>query len=345
MEDIELRVKGRAGRVTLKRPNALNALTWDMCLALEAALDAWRDDPDITLVVVDAVGEKAFCAGGDLDAMYRTGLAGDFGYGRRFWADEYRLNAKIAGYPKPYVAFMQGFTMGGGVGVSCHGSHRIVGQSSRIAMPECGIGLIPDVGGSHLLARSGGGLGEYLGTTGYRMDSADAIHAGFADYFIPQDSWGELTAELERTGDAALILDRVSSPGTSELASHRDVIDAVFADGDVAGIIERLDAIDADWAVQARKSLSRQSPLSVACAIKTIRAGRNGSVSDALAAEYRFTYRCMEHGDFVEGIRAQIIDKDLAPKWRHADHGAVSQDDIDRMTAPLGEAELKLEEG
>ena len=186
MSDILIRKIGRAGRITLNRPDALNALTYAMIHDIEAALDAWRDDDEVALVVIDAAGEKAFSAGGDIAEMYRTGTAGDFAYGRTFWADEYRVNAKIAEYPKPYVAFMQGFTMGGGVGVSCHGSHRVVGESSRIAMPECGIGLIPDVGGSFLLARAPGRLGEYLGTTGTRMGPGDAIFAGFADLFIPE---------------------------------------------------------------------------------------------------------------------------------------------------------------
>ena len=153
-DDILIRRQGRAGRITLNRPKALNALTYGMCLEIDRALRAWADDPEVACVVIDAVGERAFCAGGDIQVMYETGTAGDYAYGRRFWADEYRMNAQIAEYPKPYIALMQGFTMGGGVGVACHGSHRIVGRSSRIAMPECAIGLVPDVGGSALLARA-----------------------------------------------------------------------------------------------------------------------------------------------------------------------------------------------
>ena len=164
--EIHIRKEGRAGRITLDRPKALNALTYDMALAIGAALDQWRDDGAVDLVIIDALGDKAFCAGGDIQKLYDTGRAGDFAYGRRFWADEYRLNARIAEYPKPYVALMQGFVMGGGVGISCHGSHRIVCASTRIAMPECGIGLVPDVGGSLLLARAPGRLGEYVGCTG-----------------------------------------------------------------------------------------------------------------------------------------------------------------------------------
>ena len=147
MSDISIRITGRAGRITLTRPKALNALTYEMCLAIEDALDAWREDDAVDLVVMDAEGDRAFCSGGDIAELYATGTKGDFAYGRRFWADEYRLNAKIFAYPKPVVSFLQGFTMGGGVGLGCHGSHRVVGESSQIAMPECGIGLLPDVGG------------------------------------------------------------------------------------------------------------------------------------------------------------------------------------------------------
>src|SRR6056297_3944243 len=152
MSDIHIRTEGRAGRITFTRAKALNAMSWDMCLAIEAAIDDWRADDAVTVVLIDAEGEKAFCAGGDIQQLYETGRAGDYAYGRRFWRDEYRLNAKLSEYPKPVVSLMQGFTMGGGVGIGCHGSHRIVCDSSRIAMPECGIGLVPDVGGSLILA-------------------------------------------------------------------------------------------------------------------------------------------------------------------------------------------------
>ena len=184
--DIYVRRDGSAGRITLNRPEALNALTYDMCLAIEKALDEWREEPGVRLAIIEGEGERAFCSGGDIAEMYKAGTAGDYEYGRRFWRDEYRLNAKIAEWPKPVVSFLQGYTMGGGVGVGCHGSHRVVCESSRIAMPECGIGLVPDVGGSLILARAPGRLGEYLATTAARMGPADAIAAGFADMFVPR---------------------------------------------------------------------------------------------------------------------------------------------------------------
>ena len=177
----------------------------------------------------DAAGDRAFCAGGDIAQLYETGRAGDFAFGRKFWADEYRLNAKIFNYPKPVISFLQGFTMGGGVGLGCHGSHRVVGDSSQIAMPECGIGLIPDVGGTLMLALAPGRLGEYLGTTGYRMSAADAIYAGFADLFISEEKWPELIAALEAGGSADILQEHASDTDTAQLKALQDQIDATFA--------------------------------------------------------------------------------------------------------------------
>ncbi len=317
MTDISIRKTGRAGRITLARPKALNAMSYDMCLAIEAALDDWATDDDVALVIIDAEGDKAFCAGGDIQQLYDTGRAGDFAYGQKFWRDEYRLNAKIAEYPKPYVAFMQGFTMGGGVGISCHGSHRVVCDSSQIAMPECGIGLVPDVGGSLILARAPGRLGEYLGLTATRMGPADAIHAGFADSYVPQDDWPALIARLEETGDVAQIQPQTPPSGT--LADLQPEIDALFAGDDLQSILNALRASDSDLAQSALKAMSRNAPLSMACTVEIIHRlrGPAADIRRALDLEYRFTFRAMEKGDFLEGIRAAVIDKDRSPHWQH----------------------------
>jgi len=343
MSDIRIRRTGRAGRITLNRPDALNAMTYDMCRAIEAALDDWRDDPDLALVIIDAEGDKAFCAGGDIQDLYQTGREGDYGYGRKFWSDEYRLNAKIAGYPKPYVAFMQGFTMGGGVGISCHGSHRIVGETSQIAMPECGIGLVPDVGGSFLLARAPGRLGDYLGLSADRMGPADAIYAGFADHFFPEAEWPDLIAALERTGDTTLIATGASAPPLGELAAHQVEIDAAFAGQTLAEVVNSLRDSDSDFATRALKSVGRNSPLSMAVTIEILRRLRgNLSLWTALHLEYRYTYHAMERGDFLEGIRAQIIDKDRNPRWKHRIED-ITEADVAAILAPLGENGLNLE--
>ncbi len=341
--DIHIRVEGCAGRITLTRPDALNAVTYRMCLAIESALDAWATDDAVDLVLIDAVGARAFCAGGDIAEMYDTGMAGDFEYGRRFWADEYRMNAKMFRFPKPVVTFLQGFTMGGGVGVGCHASHRIVGESSQIAMPECGIGLVPDVGGSLLLARAPGRLGEYLGATAARMDAADAIYAEFADFFVPEVEWEALKADLVATGDWDAV-DRVAvDPGASSLAARRAEIDHVFGGEALRDVLIDLRADGGAVAEQALTMMARNAPLSMACAIELVhRARLSRDIGRALAQEYRFTARAMEHGDFLEGIRAAIIDKDRRPAWKHATMAEVTVMEVARMLMPLGARELKI---
>ena len=344
MSDILIRIEDKAGRITLNRPQALNAMTYEMCLAIEAALEDWRDDPDVALVVIDAAGDRAFCSGGDIQELYDTGRAGDFAYGQRFWADEYRLNAKIAEYPKPYIALMQGFTMGGGVGISCHGSHRIVGETSKIAMPECGIGLVPDVGGSWLLARAAGHLGAYLGLTATRMSAADAIYAGFADTFVAERDWPALISDLEMSGNPAIISDYAEAFAPGPLAALTDRIDHFFLPGTLAGIVGLLADDDSDFAQNTLKVMARNSPLSMACALEILRRLQgDGDIRKALHLEYRFTARAMEHGDFLEGIRAAIIDKDRAPKWRHK-MDQVDPEEIAMMLAPLGDKGLNLKE-
>ena len=343
MSDILIRKTGRSGRITLNRPDALNALTYKMCLAIEAAIDDWAVDEGVDLVVIDAAGEKAFCAGGDITQMYNTATKGDFDYGRRFWADEYRLNSKIAHYPKPYVAFMQGFTMGGGVGVSAHGSHRIVGATSRIAMPECGIGLVPDVGGSVLLACAPGRLGEYLGTTGARMGPGCAIYAGFADTFVPEERWPDVIAAVETTGDVSAIASAAQDAPASPLAAQQPEIDAHFAGETLRDIAITLRGSDSAFAAEARAKLERHAPLSLACAVEIIHRARSlKSLNACLALEYRFTYRSASDGDFIEGIRAQVIDKDRNPQWQHKTLEDVNAMDVAKMLLPLGAAELRI---
>lgn len=334
MSDIEIRKDGRAGRITLTRPKALNALTWEMCLDIEQALMAWETDDAIALVIIDAQGDRAFCSGGDIAEMYATAKAGDFDYGRRFWADEYRLNRLLFHFPKPVVTFLQGFTMGGGVGVGCHGSHRIVCETSQIAMPECGIGLVPDVGGSLLLARGSGRLGEYLGTTATRMGPADAIYAEFADYFVPQSEWAALIETLISTGDWAAV-DRASlSPPEGGLEALQDQIDTYFGGETLSDIVTVLEQSDSDFARETLKKLGRNDPLAMASTVEMIHRVRSrDTIEAALQTEYRYTARSAEFGNFVEGIRAAIIDKDRSPKWPHT-LGAVPPVDVSKMLMP-----------
>ncbi len=203
--DVLVRLEGQAGRLTLCRPKALNALSHEMALTIETALLDWQADDRVSLVLIDAEGEKAFCAGGDVAVLYQQGIAGDIESGRQFWRDEYRLNALIDSYPKPYVAVMDGITMGGGIGISAHGSHRIVTERSTLALPECSIGLVPDVGATHLLSRSPGYVGEFLALTGERFNASDALFTGFADYHVPVERLHALKNALIESGDASVI--------------------------------------------------------------------------------------------------------------------------------------------
>ena len=342
-EEIAIRKEGHAGRITLNRPAALNALTWDMCRRIAGALEDWRDDPEVALLLIDAAGEKAFCAGGDIAEMHATGVAGDYDYGRRFWADEYRMNAALFAFPKPVVTFLQGYTMGGGVGVGCHGSHRIVGETSRIAMPEVGIGLIPDVGGSLILARAPGRLGEYLGVSAARMGPGEAIHAGFADYFLPEPGWVALKSELADTGEWSAV-DRAARPAPeSALTAVQEEIDVAFAGARLRDIVNALQASGTAFAAETLAAMARNSPLSMAATVDLIRRVRGRDTMEAaLEMEYRFTARAMEMGDFLEGIRAAIIDKDRQPRWRHDGLAGASDADVSAMLMPLGAAGLKL---
>ncbi|MGJ8617464.1 MAG: 3-hydroxyisobutyryl-CoA hydrolase, partial [Sulfitobacter sp.] len=345
MSDINIRVSGRAGRITLTRPHALNAMTYDMCMAIDAALQAWENDDAVSLIVIDAEGDRAFCSGGDIAELYETGKKGDFAYGQKFWADEYRLNNRIFNYAKPVVSFLQGFTMGGGVGIGCHGSHRIVGDSSQIAMPECGIGLVPDVGGSLMLALAPGRLGEYLGTTGTRMGPEDAIYAGFADTYVSEEHWPALIEKLEQDGDVTAIEATKRIPPSGTLHSQIDLINTLFGGETLGDILTDLRNDGGAFAKEALKKLQRASPLSMACTIEIIHRLRGPSLTlaKALDLEYRFTYRASEHGDFVEGIRAAIIDKDRTPRWQFADM-KVPVAAVSKMLQPLGKNALNLEE-
>ena len=330
------RIEGRAGRLTFNRESALNALDHDMALAIETALDSWRNNPAVDLVIIDARGDRAFCAGGDIAAVYRAGIAGNYVPGRNFWRDEYRMNAKIAEYPKPIVAFMQGFVMGGGVGVGGHASHRIVGESTQVSMPESGIGLIPDVGGTLLLARAPGHLGEYLGLTGARMGAADALHAGFADLYVPEAEWEDVKARLIETSNIDTLPAPRTPPTPGTLADLRPEIERVFWAEDLAAIVAKLETSGSEFATRTLKTIHRNSPLSMASTLRLVRMTRaTPTIRAALSYEFRFTWRAAEMGDFLEGVRAQIIDKDRNPHWKHS-LATLPEAEVTAMLEPLG---------
>ncbi|MEP2781028.1 MAG: enoyl-CoA hydratase/isomerase family protein [Pseudoruegeria sp.] len=345
MSEITCRIDGQIGHITLNRPKALNALTHAMAVAIEAALDDWRDNNAVKMIVIDATGDRAFCAGGDVTNLYNKSKAGDLEYGRRFWRDEYRLNAKLFAFPKPVASFMQGFTMGGGVGVGCHASHRVVCESSQIAMPEVAIGLIPDVGGSMILANAPGRLGEYLGTTAARMRAGDAIFVGFADYYIPEADWPELINKLADTGDYSLI-DAAAQPAPeSPLQKQQADIDRTFNGETLIDIQRNLLSDSSEFSKTTQKTLNRNSPLAASAAIEMVHRLRGvHDIQRALDLEYRFTHRAVENSDFIEGIRAQIIDKDRTPIWRHTTIEAVPPLEVTRMLMPLADKALWKQE-
>lgn len=344
MSEIDIRKVGRVGRITLNRPDALNAVTHAMINAIADVLPAWAKDAEIDMLVIDAVGDRAFCAGGDLMGIYNTMVAGEYDAPRQFWRDEYQLNAALFHFPKPVATFLQGFTMGGGVGVGCHGSHRIVGDSSRIAMPECGIGLAPDVGGTLILARAPGRLGEYLGTTAHRMGPGDAILSGFADYFIPEAKWPALIENLEDTGDWTSIDAAAEEVPVAPLNTLQSDIDRLFGGETLRDIVNALRHDESDLSKDALKAMDRNAPLAMAASIELVhRARARDSIETALTNEYRFSHRIAEHGDFQEGIRALIVDKDKSPYWSQDAIESASQAEVAAMLMPLGEDELKFE--
>ncbi|MCA2010520.1 enoyl-CoA hydratase/isomerase family protein [Cereibacter sphaeroides] len=335
--ELIIRKEGRAGRLTLNRPKALNALTHHICLETTKALLAWRDDPEVALVILDGAGERAFCAGGDIAQVHAAGKAGDYAMGRDFWRDEYAMNVLLATYPKPIVSFLNGFVMGGGVGYGCHIPHRVVGESTQMAMPECGIGMIPDVGGTYLLGKAPGQLGLYLALTAARMGPGDAIHAGFANRFIPEAEWDDVKARLCETGDVIALPEHYTPE--SPLAAEQSLIDTLFAGADIPAIVTALEGSDAPLAQSALKAIRRNSPLSMASTLAMLRPAPN-NIEAALAQEFRWVWRTVEHGDFLEGVRAQILDKDRNPTWKHPAPDAVRDEEVAAMLAPLGADEL-----
>ncbi len=342
MNDIIVRVEGRAGRITLNRPHALNAMTYAMCLAIKEVLKCWVNCPDVDLILIDAIGERAFCAGGDVADMYHRAPNDRTVFGRKFWRDEYRMNAAISDYPKPIVSFLHGFVMGGGVGIGCHGSHRIVGESSQIAMPECAIGLVPDVGGSYLLAQGPGRTGEYLGITGQRMNATDAILIGFADIFIAQSDWPEIKGALCREGQLTAIEAATSPPPmASQITPQQDSIDQHFSQSTLVDVMNSLENKKSDFTNHCLKLMSRNSPLSMACTLALIgQQRRSQDLRQGLSLEYRFVSRALDSADFMEGIRSLIIDKDNQPNWSHAAPNEIEDIEIEALLAPLGTDEL-----
>jgi len=335
--------RGPIGIVTLNRPKVLNALTYNMVKQLHPQLEQWADDDSITTVVIQAVGEKAFCAGGDIRVLHDQGKAGSPEV-INFYRDEYRLNRYIKRYPKPYVALMSGINMGGGVGVSVNGSHRVASERLTFAMPETGIGLFPDVGGTYFLPRCPGEVGMYLGLTGARLKVADAIYAGIADAFVPADRHEALLARLvDGAAVDAAIAAETEATDDARLAELQGPIDAAFSADSVDDILQRLDADASEWATKMAETIRSKSPLSTRVAFGQIRAGAELDFEDCMSLEFRLTNRFMAAPDFYEGVRAVVIDKDQAPKWQPASLDAVTDEQVAAYFSSLGENELTFD--
>lgn len=345
-EDVVIRIEGAAGRITLNRPKALNALNRPMTDAIAAALAQWRDDDSVKHVVIDGAGGRAFCAGGDIRAVYDM-IPTDPDVPRAYWRAEYRLNAMIARYPKPYVALMDGFCLGGGVGLSAHGSHRIVTERSAVGMPETAIGFTPDVGGAWLLAHSPGHAGEYMAAVAYRMSAADAIYAGFADTMIRAEDLPAFTAALCAGLDASETARRFAiTPGAGDLEARRADIDLIFGTETIQEAARRLESMAGPWAKETLAKISAHSPTALAAAHFSVRKVRGFSrVEESLDHEYRYAHRATGLHDFREGVRALLVDKDGKPRWRPAHLDDVRMSDVVALFAPLGKDELGLAVG
>jgi enoyl-CoA hydratase len=348
--------RGTAGIITLNRPAALNAVTRAMVRTLHEALERWRHDGAVTRVILTAAGGRAFSAGGDLRAVYEAGRAGRQEESIAFWREEYALNAAIKHYHKPYVALIDGIVMGGGVGVSVHGSHRVAGDRFEFAMPEVGIGFFPDVGATWFLPRLPGEIGTYCALTGARLKAADALAAGIATYHVASARFPDLIEALCGAVSVDAILAAFAEPvgqasGEGEkkgpVETHRSAIDRIFAAGSVEEILALLDAEaatksdDSRWAGEVAAAIRTKAPLSLKIALAQMRRGRHWSFAQCMQAEFRVVSRVAYGHDFYEGIRAVIIDKDNRPRWRPATLAEVTAQDVERHFAPL-ESELAL---
>lgn len=349
--------KGLMGRITLNRPKALNALTLDMIKAMASKLDAWAGDDDVGFIVLRGSprpdGRPAFCAGGDVRALYDARIDPDSSLTRDFFAEEYRLNREIFRCPKPYVSLIDGVSMGGGVGVSVHGRFRVVTENTVFAMPETSIGMFPDVGGTYFLPRLPGAIGMYLALTGARLKAADCLYTGVATHYVPSDKLDELESALadidaqvvgsDVDAEVARLLHRYSEdPGDAPLAHHRQTIDDCFSADSVPAVLEAL-AGAGEWAAKVREDLLAKSPTSMMIAFRQVREGKDLDFEEAMTLEYRVSQRIMAGHDFREGVRALLVDRDNSPAWKPARLEDIAATDIDAYFAPLPDGDLSFD--
>ncbi len=350
-EEIRIERRGGLGLITLNRPQALNTLSLAMYRAFDPQLVAWGRDPDIHAIAVKGEGGRAFCAGGDVRAIYdaRRSEVGEGDYKTDFFREEYSLIARVHHFPKPYVALMDGIVMGGGAGISVNGSRRVVTDKTLFAMPEVFIGLFPDVGASRFLALCPGRIGLYLALTGKRIGAADCLYCGFGTHYVPSARLKDLVESLAaiqfhpgtaRAQVDATIARFAADPGPATLPAIEPQISRVFAEESVEAIRGALGKLEADWAKEARAAMDRASPLSLKIVFRQLRLGQGTSLEQALSLEYRLTQHVMVGHDFFEGIRAALVDKDNKPRWQHARLEDVSESEVDGYFKSLGAREL-----
>lgn len=334
--------------ITLNRPKALNALSLSMIRLIDPVLKDAATDPTIACVVIEGAGEKAFCAGGDVRAVVLASRDPSSRLGKDFFREEYILNHRIHTYPKPFIALIRGISMGGGVGLSAHGSHRVVDAGLTFAMPETGIGLFPDVGGTWFLNRCPGETGLYLGLTGARLKMADALYIGYATHAIQTGSFDAVREALvtaapkDKAGVDAVLAGFAADVPPAPLADQRAVIDRCFAGSSVEAIVAALTAEGSDFAEALLKELSHKSPLALKVTFEQLRGGKDLTIEEVLTREYRMSQHALANGEFAEGIRALLIDKDQQPKWRPATIDAVTAAAVENYFAPLGDEDLRF---
>lgn len=341
MTDILTSITGTAARISLSRPKAIHALTLDMVHAMTAPLLTWRDDPAVEAVIIDHAEGRGFCAGGDIAFLRNSALNDAGASGKRFFHDEYQLNHLLFTYPKPVIAFMDGITMGGGVGISQPARFRVATENTRLAMPETGIGLFPDVGGGWYLSRLDGRLGQYLALTGARLDGAECLWAGLATHYLTNDNLDEAKQRISAGEEPGAVLDALSAtPPEPKLAAHADTIARLFAADRFEDILAALAADGSDWATATLATLSTKSPQTCKVALRQLADSLYcADFAANMAMEYRIGARVLTRPDFAEGVRAVIVDKDNAPQWNPATPEGVSDALIDSIFVALPEGE------
>lgn len=336
-EDVLIETQGPIGRIRLNRPKAIHALTTDMCAAVIAALDAWAEDSAIEAILIDHADGRGFCAGGDIRMIAESG-ASDGMASREFFRTEYRMNHRLFTHAKPTLAFMDGITMGGGVGISQPARFRVATENTKFAMPETGIGLFPDVGGGWFLSRLPGRVGQYLALTGARIDGAEALALGPATHYLTSDALDEAKRRVAADPQAIeAILNELSTPAPdARILDHRDAIDRLFASDKLEEVYAALEADDSEWAAQQLATLKTKSPQTMKVSLKLLLDGKTmPTFEDEMRQEFAVASRVVQRHDFIEGVRAVIIDKDNAPRWNPATPEDVSDHLIDQIFAPL----------